>query len=127
MTAHMPGVGYVDTGVPAMTREDVAFRILRDEAYRAVTAIDERHFTPEALEGCIKDFARHIYDLTDAIVARDERIALLHDVAHRAWHLMDDSGEIEGETGWQVLDIDHQALSDALDVLEGAGWNGCEQ
>lgn len=95
----------------------------RLEAFRAVEALDERHYTVEALEGTIRGFARHIIDLVDAL-------PLLHDVAHRAWHLMDDSGETEsaddnGVTDYLHSGLDHQRLSEALDRLEEAGWNGC--
>jgi len=50
-------------------------------------------------------------------------------VAHAAWHLMDDSGELaeedmEGFHGDYVhLKLDHQKLSDALDRLEATGWD----
>lgn len=97
------------------------YQALRDEAYRAVTAIDERHFTTEALEGCIKSFARHIRTLTDALV-------LLDQVGHAAWHLLDDSGETDeiddnGRPFHVYFDHDHQRLSDALDALEATGWD----
>lgn len=48
---------------------------VRAEAFRAVEAIGERYFTPEALEGCIKTFARHILDLTDELAKRDTTVA----------------------------------------------------
>lgn len=94
---------------------------LREEAAHAVEAIGERHFTPDALERQIKTFAGYIYDLTD------ER-ALLERVAHAAWHLMDDSGELDTTDDNGVRDYmhtghEHERLSDALDALEATGWD----
>lgn len=91
----------------------------RDEAMRTVTALDERHFTAEALEGCVRDFASRIYDLAD-------RLDLLDDVAHRAWHLLDDSGEVPGQSWYEVTGTTHERLSVALDALEATGWSGCD-
>ena len=91
----------------------------REGAFRACEALDERYFTPEALDGCIRDFARHIVDLADAY-------ALLNEVAHRAYHLLDDSGEVPDSDDIVHDARDHQRLSDALDRLEASGWDGCE-
>lgn len=94
---------------------------VRGEAERAVQAINERHFTPEALEHSIHSLARHV-------IALDDEAAPLRDVAHAAWHLMDDSGEHEtdtddnGEPLYSHLAIDHQRLSEVLGTLEASGW-----
>ena len=94
---------------------------MREEAYRADRAIDERHYTSGALEGQIRTFARYIIDLTDEA----ERYRA---VAHAAWHLMDDSGEADatddnGAPFYEHFGVDHQRLSDALDALEATGWD----
>lgn len=57
-----------------------------------------------------------------------EVTAALQAVAHAAWHLMDDSGEMEttddnGRSDYQHMGLDHQKLSDALDALEALGWD----
>src|SRR5690348_4267013 len=59
----------------------------RHEAFNAAEAIRERHFTTEALEVAVRDLAGYVVDLAD-------RLALYEAVAHTAWHLMDDSGEV---------------------------------
>lgn len=97
---------------------------MRAEAFQASEAIRERHHSTEALERQVNTFARYIVDLID-------RLALLNGVAHRAWHLMDDSGELamtddNGVADYMHSGIDHQRLSDALDALEAVGWDGCE-
>lgn len=51
-----------------------------------------------------------------------EYVAKLEAVAHRAWHLMDDSGELPDAHDWQHSRRDHERLSGALDGLEAAGW-----
>lgn len=59
---------------------------------------------------------------------RRTRINALLAVAHAAWHLMDDSGELaeddmEGFGGDYVHSkLDHDKLSAALDALEADGW-----
>lgn len=53
----------------------------------------------------------------------DELQALLA-VAHAAWHLLDDSGEIEGEDGLRIHSaLQGDRLSEALDTLEATGWS----
>lgn len=96
----------------------------REEAFRGAQAVDERYYTTEALERQIKGDARRIIDLI-------EFVELLHDVAHRAWHLMDDSGEQEttddnGRSDYLHFGFDHERLSAALDALEANGWDSCE-
>lgn len=59
-------------------------------------------------------------------------IEALSNVAHRAWHLLDDSGELDttddnGVTDFMHSGLDHQRLGDALDALEALGWDGCER
>lgn len=54
--------------------------------------------------------------------------APLERVAHAAWHLMDDSGELDttddnGVRDVQHSGVDHDRLSSALDDLEATGWN----
>lgn len=63
----------------------------------------------------------------DSGVSLDEHVRLLDRVAHAAWHLMDDSGELdttdsEGRHDYSVMGLDHRLLSDALDALESSGW-----
>lgn len=94
---------------------------MRDEAFRASEAVDERHFTTDALERQVKGFARYIIDLTD-------RLALHDRVAHDAWHLMDDSGEADttddnGRSDYLHMGLDHERVSASLDALEAAGWD----
>lgn len=63
-----------------------------------------------------KDILRH------RLALQDERIRLLHEVAHRTWHLMDDSGEMDDPSDYMHDALDHQRVSDALDALEADGW-----
>lgn len=106
----------------SMNASATAVAKARDEAFRAVEAIDERHFTPEALERCIKSLARHVVNLTDDVVAP------MTAVAHAAWHLMDDSGETDqhddnGEPIHEFLHVNFEKLDEALDALEAHGWD----
>ena len=98
---------------------------MRDEAFRAVQALDERCHTKAALHGCIIDLARYIIDLTD-------RLAVMEKVAHAAWHTCDDSMESDdtdddGVPERIVSGLDWQSLSDALDALEATGWDAHPQ
>lgn len=50
-----------------------------------------------------------------------DEVPLLREVAHAAWHLLDESGEYPGDDGLYVVTaVDWQRLSDALDA---AGWS----
>lgn len=59
----------------------------------------------------------------------DDVIAALLEVAHAAWHLADDSGELDTQDmpdfhgDYVHLKLDHERLSDALDALEATGWD----
>lgn len=49
-------------------------------------------------------------------------------VAHAAWHLMDDSGELDttddaGRRDYMHMGLNHERLSTALDALEATGWD----
>lgn len=90
-------------------------------AYRASEAMSERYFSPQALERQSMGDQRRIIDLI-------EYACSLESVAHAAWHLMDDSGEMEttddnGRTDYQHFGLDHERLSAALDALEATGWD----
>jgi len=51
---------------------------------------------------------------------RDE-VPLLREVAHAAWHMLDESGEYPDDDGLRIVSaLDWQRLSDALDA---AGWS----
>lgn len=60
----------------------------------------------------------------------DALIRPLHDVAHAAWHLMDDSGKLPWDSslapGYLHTTTQHDRLSGALDALEAAGWVPCD-
>lgn len=50
------------------------------------------------------------------------------EVAHAAWHLLDDSGELDtvddaGHRDYQHIGLHHDRLSGALDDLEATGWS----
>lgn len=50
-----------------------------------------------------------------------DEVALLRQVAHTAWHLLDEGGEQEGEDGLYVVSaLDWCRLAEALDA---AGWS----
>ena len=96
-------------------------RQLRDEAFETVADLDRRVYSTKALEGTIIRLARHIYDLAD-------RLDLAQEVAHAAWHLLDDSGETdESDDNEAPLHVffhnDFERLSAALDALEATGWD----
>lgn len=69
-------------------------------------------------------------DADEATRAVKELVALLtrpaelfEQVAHAAWHLMDDSGEDEDDDGLRIHSaLDGDRLSAALDALEASGW-----
>lgn len=55
------------------------------------------------------------------------RTDLLEAVAHRAFHLLDDGGEVPDEPDDFIgSKCDANLLSDALDALEADGWNAHE-
>jgi len=52
-----------------------------------------------------------------------DRMRLLEAVAHAAWHVLDDGGEVVGEPDVAVVSKrDAGNLSAALDALEASGW-----
>jgi hypothetical protein len=54
----------------------------------------------------------------------EEQVLLFREVAHCAWHLLDDGGEVEGDDEmWQGSKRDADRLSDALNDLEASGWD----
>lgn len=51
------------------------------------------------------------------------RVALLEEVAHRAWHLLDGGGEVADQPdAFEGMKRDADRLSDALDALEADRW-----
>lgn len=60
-----------------------------------------------------------ISDNEVAVILAAAHEGRLQEVAHAAWHLLDESGESDTEGLLYVAARDHQRLSDALDA---AGW-----
>lgn len=58
----------------------------------------------------------------------ETNVDALLDVAHAAWHLLDDSGELDttddnGRRDYMHVGLHHDRLSGALDALEATGWD----
>lgn len=88
--------------------------VIRDECPNCTMSIPEGYGAAELFD--------EIDRLRAEVAMTTHRLVLLDYVAHRAWHLMDDSGEVPDSADWVVSDGDHRRLSEALDALEGDGW-----
>lgn len=84
---------------------------------------DVPHGDHHPTEDCLRCYTARLWSSYGALRQQN---ALLNEVAHRAWHLLDDGGEQEDDPGeFVAFMIDVTKVSDALDALEATGWDGC--
>lgn len=70
---------------------------------------------------CLRCYAAGLWQVVEYAKTAN---ALLSEVAHRAWHLLDDGGEMPDDDGLILASKrDADRLSDALDALEASGWS----
>lgn len=75
-------------------------------------------------EDCLRCHAERIWS---AYVGQLAKNVLLDAVAHAAWHLMDESGEMEDDPALHIHSaLEAERLSGALDALEASGWEPCD-
>lgn len=85
---------------------------------------DLPHGDHQPVEDCLRCYTARLWSAHEALRQQN---ALLAEVAHRAWHLLDDGGEQDDDPDeFVAFTSDANRLSDALDALEATGWDGCK-